>query len=236
MAFVGGAIAGGSRTGQGLRVCTNTRFTTCPMVGKPMPSAALHRTNPQWSMQAEVGIKKDTAERMAKSVDSVRANFNTIRTGRANASILDRVVVSYYGTETPLKQLASIGVPSSSTLTIEPYDKSCIRDIERALMESDLGLTPNSDGQMIRLAIPPLTQERRKELAKQIKALAEEGRVALRNIRRDAVEQVKKIEKEGDIGKDQSKDLQDEIQKLTNKYSKIIDEDLASKEKEVMKV
>ncbi len=188
---------------------------------------------------AEIAVSEilPSAEtRMSKTIESVRSSFNTIRTGRANPTILDKVVVEYYGAETPLKQLASVSVSGSSTLTVEPYDKSCIADIERALMESDIGLTPNNDGSTIRLAVPPLTQERRKELTKKAKSMAEEGRVALRNIRRDAIDKLKKLEKDNEIGKDESKDIQVEVQKTTDGYVKKIDSALKEKENDLMTV
>lgn len=175
-------------------------------------------------------------QRMVKTMDSVRSSFNTIRTGRANASILDKIVVEYYGTETPLNQLASVSVSGSSTLMVEPYDKSCLADVERALMESDIGITPSNDGSVIRLAVPPLTQERRKELTKQAKKMAEEGRVALRNIRRDAIDKLKKLEKDSEIGKDESKTMQGKVQNSTDEYVKKIDTALKDKEQDLMKV
>lgn len=159
-----------------------------------------------------------------------------MRTGRASPSILDRVTVSYYSVDTPLNQLASISVSGTSTILVEPYDRSCIGDVERALMESDIGITPNSDGSVIRLSVPPLTEERRKVLVKQVKAMAEDGRVALRNIRRDAVDSLKKLEKKSELGKDESKTLQDQIQKLTNKNVKEVDRILKLKEADIMKV
>lgn len=184
--------------------------------------------------------ENDTAEksgqRMSKTLDSVQSSFNTIRTGRASPSILDRVMVSYYGTETPLNQLSSISVSGTATIVVEPYDKSAMSDIERAIMESDVGITPNSDGSIIRLSVPALTKERRTHLAKQVKALAEDGRVALRNIRRDAVDSIKKLEKKGDLGKDESKSLQDDIQKLTDKNVKEVDKLLKTKESDIMTV
>lgn len=175
-------------------------------------------------------------EKMDKTIDSIRSSFNTIRTGRANTGILDRIVVMYYEVETPLKQLASVSVSGSSTLVIDPYDKSCIGDIERALLESDVGITPGNDGSVIRLAVPPLTQERRKELTKKAKAMAEEGRVALRNVRREAIDKLKKLEKDSDIGKDESKMEQDKVQKATDSYAKKIDGLFKEKEGELMKV
>ncbi|KAI0562945.1 ribosome recycling factor [Gracilaria domingensis] len=184
--------------------------------------------------------KNETAakseERMKKTIDSLQSNFNTVRTGRANPSILDRIMVSYYGAETPLNQLASVSVSGTSTLIVEPYDKSSVPDVERAILQSDVGITPNSDGVKIRLTVPQLTEERRKQLAKQVKAIAEEARVAIRNIRRDAVDALKKLEKKSELGKDESMTMQDEVQKLTNKYVKQVDDMLKSKESDIMKV
>eukprot|EP00968_Pinguiococcus_pyrenoidosus_P009461 scaffold735_cov255-Pinguiococcus_pyrenoidosus.AAC.21 len=181
---------------------------------------------------AEIVLEAES--RMEKSLESVKGSLNTIRTGRASASLLDRVNVDYYGTSTPLKQLANIGVPSATQLTVDVYDKSSIADVERAIMESDVGLTPQNDGTIIRLNIPPLTEERRKELAKQTKAMGEDGKVALRNIRRDAVDQLKKLEKSGDISKDDSTGNQGDVQDVTDKFSKAIDEAVSKKEKEIL--
>ncbi len=181
-------------------------------------------------------VEMDMEERYLKTVESVKKNLNTIRTGRANPSILDLVSVSYYGADTPLNQLASISVPNSQQLQVEPFDKSVTADVEKAIIESDLGLTPNSDGSVIRINIPQITEERRKELLKKCKALGEDGKVAIRNVRRDAVDSVKKMEKKGDIGEDESKGSQDGIQKVTDKYVKEIDDIVAKKEKDVMTV
>jgi len=181
-------------------------------------------------------LEMETEERMIKSVDSVSQNLQTIRTGRANPKMLDRVMVEYYGAPTPLNQLASVSVPSSSQLVVEAYDKSSLADIEKGIIMSDVGLTPNSDGNVIRINIPPLTEDRRKDMLKQCKAMAEDGKVAVRNVRRDAVDKVKKLEKASELSEDQSKDGQDSIQKLTDKYIKNIDEIVAKKEQEVMKV
>jgi len=178
----------------------------------------------------------DGEERMGKSVGSVVQNLSSIRTGRANAAILDRVSMDYYGAQTPLNQMASISVTSAQQLTIDPYDKSVSADIERALMESDLGLTPTSDGNVIRINIPPLTEDRRKELLKQCKGIGEEGKVAIRNVRRDGIDGIKKLEKASTISKDQAKDGLDALQKLTDSNIKEIDGIVANKEKEVMKV
>jgi ribosome recycling factor len=181
-------------------------------------------------------IELDVEERMEKSRDQVIKNLTTIRTGRASANILDLVQVDYYGAPTPLNQIATISVPNSQQLSISPFDKSSLKDIERAIVESDLGMTPNNDGTIIRLNIPPITEDRRKDLMKQCKGLGEDGKVAIRNIRRDGVEAVKKMEKAGDVSEDASKGSQEAIQKLTDKFVKAIDEIVAKKEKEVMTV
>jgi ribosome recycling factor len=178
----------------------------------------------------------EVEDHMQKTLDSTQRSLNTIRTGRANASLLDRINVEYYGTETPLRQLANISTPDSSTLTIQPFDKSSLSAIEKAISMSDIGLVPNNDGVMVRLNIPPLTEERRKEFVKMAGKLAEEGKVALRNVRRDAVDSVRKEAKNGELPEDTSKDLQDKIQQLTNKYTTKIEELLAAKEKEITTV
>jgi ribosome recycling factor len=175
----------------------------------------------------------DTESHMQKAVEATQRAFNTIRTGRANATLLDRVIVEYYGSPTPLKSLANINTPDASTITIQPYDKTSLNVIEKAIQLSDIGLTPNNDGQVIRLNVPPLTSERRKEFVKMAGKFAEEGKVAIRNIRRDAVDSVRKQEKSSEISEDESKDLQDKIQKLTDKYITKIDESLAEKEKDI---
>ncbi|MBD0334107.1 MAG: ribosome recycling factor [Cyanobacteria bacterium Co-bin13] len=182
---------------------------------------------------ADVG---DIEDAMEKAVESTHRSFNTIRTGRANASLLDKITVEYYGTPTPLKQLANISAPEASTLLIQPYDRSTLSPIEKAISLSDVGLTPNNDGQVIRLNIPPLTSERRQEFVKIAHKYAEEGRVSIRNIRRDGMDFAKKQEKSGDMSEDESRDLQDTIQKLTDKYIAKVDEALATKEKDITTV
>lgn len=181
-------------------------------------------------------ITEDADERMQKSIESVKKNLTTIRTGRASASILDRIVVDYYGAPTPLNQMASVSVSSSQQLTVDPYDKSVMADVERALTESDLGLTPNNDGTVIRINIPALTEDRRKEMLKLCKGIGEDGKVAVRNVRRDGVDGIKKMEKKGEIGKDESLDGLDEMQKFTDKSVKEIDNLVSGKESEVMSV
>ncbi|WP_238393264.1 ribosome recycling factor [Myxacorys almedinensis] len=173
---------------------------------------------------------------MKKAVEATQRSFNTIRTGRANSSLLDKIVVEYYGAPTPLKQLANISTPDASTIQIQPYDRSSLSIIEKAISLSDIGLTPNNDGAIIRLNIPPLTSDRRKELVKLAAKYAEEGKVSVRNIRRDGVDAVKKQEKAKEVSEDEAKDLQDKIQKLTDKYSAEVEKVLAEKEKDIMTV
>jgi len=175
-------------------------------------------------------------ELMQKAVESTRHSFNTIRTGRANSALLDRVMVEYYGTPTALKSLANISTPDATTILIQPYDKSSLTQIEKAISQSDVGLVPNNDGQVVRLNIPPLTEERRKEFVKQAAKLAEDGRVSVRNNRRQGIDDTRKKEKNGDLTEDESRSLQDEIQKLTDKYIQKIDDLLAEKEKDITTV
>ena len=178
----------------------------------------------------------DLKDSMKKTVESTQKSFNTLRTGRANSAILDRVTVDYYGSEVQLKSLANINTPDATTLLIQPFDRGSIGQIEKAINMSDIGLTPNNDGQVIRLNIPPLTKERRKELVKIANKMAEEGKVAIRNIRRDAIETVRKQEKDGDASEDESRNLQDNIQKVTDEFTKKIDELLTIKNKDIMTV
>jgi ribosome recycling factor len=178
----------------------------------------------------------ETEDLMKKAVEAAQRSFNTIRTGRANTSLLDRIMVDYYGAPTPLKSLATLGTPDASTITIQAFDATSLGDIERAISMSDVGLVPNNDGKIIRLNIPPLTEERRQEFAKMASKLAEEGKVSVRNIRRDAVDEARKQGKNGEISEDQARDLQDQIQTLTDKYAAEIDKLLAAKEKEILTV
>jgi len=178
----------------------------------------------------------DVEDHMSKAVESTQRAFNTIRTGRANASLLDKVVVEYYGSPTPLKSLANISTPDATTITIQPFDRSSLNLIEKAIQLSDLGLNPNNDGSLIRLNIPQLTSDRRKELGKLAAKYAEEGKVSIRNIRRDGIDAVKKQEKSSEISEDQARDFQDKIQKLTDKYIAKVEEVLADKEKDIMTV
>jgi ribosome recycling factor len=182
-------------------------------------------------------VKLSEAEStMQKTVEATQRAFNTIRTGRANASLLDKVLVDYYGSPTPLKSLANISTPDASTIMIQPYDKGSLNLLEKSISLSDVGLTPSNDGSVIRLNIPPLTSDRRKEFVKLAAKYAEEGRVAIRNIRRDVLDTIRKEEKASEISEDQSKDQQDQLQKLTNKYTAKIDDLLAEKEKDITTV
>jgi ribosome recycling factor len=178
----------------------------------------------------------DLEASMRKSVESTQRTFNTIRTGRANPSLLDKIVVEYYGAETALKSLATISTPDSQTIQIQPFDSSSINVIEKAISLSDLGLTPNNDGRAIRINIPPLTEDRRKDLCKLAAKYAEEGKVALRNVRRDGIDRIKKLEKDGEVSEDQSRDEQDKVQKLTDRYIAELEKNLATKEAEILKV
>jgi ribosome recycling factor len=179
---------------------------------------------------------KDAQTRMQKSVEHARTEFGTVRTGRASASLLDRIDVDYYGTPTPLKQLATISVPDARMLSIQPFDPGAIRNIEKAIQESDLGLTPSNDGKLIRLPIPQLTEERRKELVKVVRNLAEEHKVAVREIRRDAMKGLKELVDNGDVGADEEHRAEERVQKITDEHTKHIDELLKHKEAEVMEV
>ncbi len=173
---------------------------------------------------------------MQKTIEATQRSFNTIRTGRANASLLDRVSVEYYGSPTPLKSLANISTPDASTIMIQPFDRGSLNLIEKAISLSDIGLTPSNDGSMIRLNIPQLTSDRRKEFVKIAAKYAEEGRVAIRNIRRDVLDTIRKQEKNGELPEDEAQDQQDKLQKLTNKYTARIDELLVEKEKDITTV
>nr|WP_211084011.1 ribosome recycling factor [Cylindrospermopsis raciborskii] len=173
---------------------------------------------------------------MNKTVEATQRAFNSIRTGRANASLLDKVQVDYYGSPTPLKSLTNITTPDASTILIQPYDRSSLNIVEKAISLSDVGLTPSNDGSVIRLNIPPLTSDRRKELVKLAAKYAEEGRVGIRNIRRDALDSIRKQEKAGEISEDESRDQQDKLQKITGKYTAKIDELLTEKEKDITTV
>jgi ribosome recycling factor len=177
----------------------------------------------------------DARDRMGKSIESTRNEFATVRTGRASPHLLDRVHVEYYGASTPLKQLANVAASEARLLTITPYDKSSIKQIEKAILESDLGLTPSNDGNLIRLSIPELTEERRRELVKVVHGLAEEGRVAVRNVRRDCMHDLRELRKEGEVGEDEERRAEAELQKLTDGRIAEIDELLKGKEEEILR-
>ncbi len=174
--------------------------------------------------------------KMGKSIDSVAADFASVRAGRANAAVLDRITVDYYGSPTPIQQIAAISSPDARTLLISPWDGSALKSIEKAIQNSDLGINPQNDGRSIRLNFPQLTEERRKDLVKQIRKYAESGKVAVRNIRRDAIEHFKKLEKTSEITEDEMKQAEKDLQKLTDDSCKKLDELLAKKEKELMAV
>jgi ribosome recycling factor len=181
-------------------------------------------------------LLQDATRRMDGSIEHTRTEFNTVRTGRASAALLDRITIDYYGTATPLKQLATINVPEPRMLTVQPFDPSTIKAIEKAIQESDLGLTPSNDGKMIRLPMPQPNEERRKELVKVVRKLAEEGRVAVRNVRRDVMHHLQDLVKNGDVGDDEERRAEDRVQKLTDDHTKSIDELLKHKEAEIMEV
>jgi ribosome recycling factor len=178
----------------------------------------------------------DAREHMDKSVEATRHKFQSVRTGRANPSLLDRISVDYYGAPTPLKQLATIHAPEPRMITVQPYDKNSMRQIEKAIMESDVGLTPSNDGQIIRLIIPELTEERRKDLVKVVRHLAEEGRVAIRNIRRDVMHDLRELKDSGETGSDDEHRGEETLQKLTDEKIKVVDDLLKAKEAEVLEV
>jgi ribosome recycling factor len=175
-------------------------------------------------------------ERMNKSVEATHEHFNSVRTGRASAALLDRIQIDYYGTPSPLKNIATINVPESRLLTIQPFDPSALKQIERAIMESNLGLTPSSDGKIVRLPIPQLTEDRRKELAKLVRNMAEEGRVAVRNVRRDVMRHLEELVRSGEVGDDEERAAESRVQKLTDEHVQQIEELLKHKESEIMEV
>ena len=175
-------------------------------------------------------------EKMEKAIAQLQREFGTIRSGRANPGILDKVMVEYYGAPTPLRQMSQVSVQDGTTLVITPYDKTIMKEIEKAIIKAEIGITPNSDGTCIRLPFPPLTEERRREISKDVKKLGEDAKVAIRNIRRDMTDSLKKIEKNDNLPEDMVKDNQDKIQKLTDKDTANIDNAVAVKEKEVMTV
>jgi ribosome recycling factor len=181
-------------------------------------------------------LLQDAREHMAKSVEATRSKFGSVRTGRASPALLDRINVDYYGTQTPLKQLATIHASEARLLTVQPYDKSSIKAIERAIMESDVGLTPNNDGQLIRLQVPELTEERRRQLVKVVRGLCEEGKVAVRNIRRDVMHDLRELRDMGEAGSDDEHRAEDALQKLTDEKVHELEDLLKGKEAEILEV
>lgn len=184
----------------------------------------------------EQELKRKTHERMNSSIESLKKDFASIRTGRASLALLDGLTVDYYGTMTPLQQLASLSIPESRQIAVQPWEQRIIPDIEKSILRSDLGLTPMNDGKTIRINIPELTEERRKQLVKIVRKRAEEAKVSVRNIRRDSNDELKKLEKENHLSEDDAKKQHDEIQKITDSYVKKADEILEHKEKEIMEV
>jgi ribosome recycling factor len=184
----------------------------------------------------EKELLDDANHRMGKAVEAVRTEFNTVRSGRASVGLLDRIHVDYYGTSTPLKQMANIAAPEPRLLTVQPFDKTAMRAIEKAIMESDLGLNPSSDGQVIRLPIPTLTEERRRDLVKLVHRLAEDGKVAVRNVRRDCMKDLKELVHEGEVGEDAERRAEEQLQKLTDEHVRRIDDVLKKKEAEILEV
>jgi ribosome recycling factor len=181
-------------------------------------------------------LLEDARERMAKSVETIKHEFGSVRTGRASPALLDRIQVDYYGAVTPLKQLATITAPEARLLTIQPYDKSSIKAIERSIMESDVGLTPNNDGNLIRLSVPELTEDRRRQLVKVARTIAEEGRVAIRNIRRDVMQDLRELKNDGEIGSDDEHRAEVELQKVTDARIHELDDVLEHKEADILEV
>jgi ribosome recycling factor len=178
----------------------------------------------------------DAKRRMDRSIEATHNEFNSIRTGRASPALLDRVTIDYYGTPTPLNTLASISAPEARLLVVQPYDPGSIKNIERAVQESDLGLTPSNDGKIIRLPIPALTEERRKDLVKVVRRVAEDGKVAIRNVRRDIMQHLKELVVNGDVGDDEERRAEQQVQKITDDHTKSIDDLLKVKEAEIMEV
>jgi ribosome recycling factor len=179
---------------------------------------------------------QDATRRMDKSIETTRSEFNSVRTGRASTALLDRITIDYYGTPTPLKNMATIGAPEPRLLTVQPFDPTQIRAIEKAVQESDLGLTPSNDGKLIRLPIPQLTEERRKELVKVVRRYGEDGKVAIRNVRRDVMRHLEELVRNGEVGDDEERRAENQVQKLTDEHTKTIDDLMKHKEAEIMEV
>lgn len=184
----------------------------------------------------EQELKRKITDRMARAIEALKKELASVRTGRASLALLDGIMVNYYGTQTPLQQLVSLSIPDSRQIAIQPWEQKIIPDIEKAILKSDLGLTPMNDGKIIRINIPPLTEERRKQLVKAVKKKAEETKITIRNIRRDVNEELKKLEKEKHLSEDEVRRLQEETQKITDSYITKVDEILGHKEKEIMEV
>ena len=181
-------------------------------------------------------LLQDAREHMDKSVEATRGKFGSVRTGRASPALLDRINVDYYGTHTPLRQLSTINAPEARLLTVQPFDPSQIKAIEKAVQESDLGLTPSNDGKLIRLPIPQLTEERRKELVKLVRRYGEDGKIAIRNVRRDVMKHLEELVRNGEVGDDEERRAENQVQKLTDEHTKSIDELIRHKEAEIMEV
>ncbi|KAF7804751.1 ribosome-recycling factor, chloroplastic [Senna tora] len=222
-----------------LRLGAACRFSSRPIASRrllPRRTGIVRAATIEEIEAEKASIEKDVKNRMEKTIENVRSNFNSIRTGRANPAMLDKIEVEYYGTPVSLKSIAQISTPDASSLLVQPYDKSSLKAIEKAIVSSNVGMTPNNDGELIRLSIPQLTSERRKELSKMVAKQAEEGKVALRNIRRDALKAYEKLEKEKKLSEDNVKDLTNDLQKLTDEYMKKIDTVYKQKEKELLTV
>ncbi|XP_023639073.1 ribosome-recycling factor, chloroplastic [Capsella rubella] len=220
-----------------LRLGAGLNLSGGPVVKRSLQKRLVIRSATIEEIEAEKSaIENDAKSKMEKTIDTLRTSFNSIRTGRSNAAMLDKIEVEYYGSPVSLKSIAQISTPDGSSLLLQPYDKSSLKAIEKAIVSSDLGVTPNNDGDVIRLSLPPLTSERRKELSKVVAKQSEEGKVALRNIRRDALKSYDKLEKEKKLSEDNVKDLSSDLQKLIDIYMKKIEELYKQKEKELMKV
>jgi ribosome recycling factor len=206
-----------------------------PPATRPRPDA-LRRRRRALTEDFTDELLDDAEDRMKKSVEAYRHELATVRTGRASPHLLDRVIVDYYGTETPLRQLSQVAATDARLLTLTPYDKNSIKSIEKAIMESDLGLTPNNDGNVIRLQIPELNEERRKDLVRVVHNVAEEGRVAVRNIRRDVMHDLRELKKEGEVGEDDERRAESELQRLTDEAISEIETLLKGKEEEILEV
>uniref|UniRef100_A0A1J3CK94 Ribosome-recycling factor, chloroplastic n=1 Tax=Noccaea caerulescens TaxID=107243 RepID=A0A1J3CK94_NOCCA len=229
-------IACSSRTDR-LRLGAGVNLSGGPVVKRSLQKRLVIRSATIEEIEAEKSaIESDVKSKMEKTIETLRTSFNSIRTGRANAAMLDKIEVEYYGSPVSLKSIAQISTPDGTSLLLQPYDKSSLKAIEKAIVNSDLGVTPNNDGDVIRLSLPPLTSDRRKELSKVVAKQSEEGKVALRNIRRDALKSYDKLEKEKKLSEDNVKDLSSDLQKLIDIYMKKVEELCKQKEKELMKV